>query len=132
MNIYGHEIERRQLDSGEHRVFIDGQMSDFAGSSDPDYYTRTTESIRVEVARRVRQADDAALVAGFVRREAAEKAAADAARELDRRTRIAFQAWYGHTETAPWESQPKSVQESARRVVRALDADAAEQEALSE
>jgi len=125
VNINGHEVERRDC-----RVWVDGYNTEHAGNSDPYYYTRRAESLRGESARRTREANHLDLVAEFVRREQAEKAAQDAARELDRRANIARRAWAGYDYS--WAQVTGNAQELWRNIVRALDADAAEQEALSE
>jgi hypothetical protein len=118
MNINGHEVERRDC-----RVYIDGHNTEHAGNSDPDYYTRRGASLRVEIARRVQEADHADLIAEFVRREQAEKAEQDAARELDRRAKLVADAWCGTSSDYVHRNHELIC---ARNVVRKLDADAAE------
>jgi hypothetical protein len=120
MNINGHEVERR--DDG--RMYVDDERTFYGGDSDPAYYRLHGELIRKE-------AEHADLVGEFVRREAVEKAEQDEARELDRRADIARQAWLGHhREHVPeWELTSEDYRGTWRNIVRALDADANEQEA---
>lgn len=112
MNINGHEVERRE----DGRVYVDDERTLYGGDADPDYYTRHAELIRKE-------AEHADLVGEFVRREQAEKAAQDAARELDRRARLACESRFG---PGSWDLDHCRI-EDWRNVVRALDADTAEQ-----
>jgi hypothetical protein len=119
MNINGHEIERRDC-----RVYIDGYNTEHAGNSDPDYYTRRAASLRVEIARRTREADHADLIAEFVRREQAEKAAQDATREIERRARLVAEVWMPKL---PWEYMTVDTRYPCLETVRTLDADAADQ-----
>jgi hypothetical protein len=109
MQIDGHEVERR----GTRHIFINGKSSGWIADDPDDYDKRARDHER--------NAERFRLLAEFVRREAAEKAAADAATELDRRAKIVLEAWFG--------SVSRTFEEAADEVVRALDADAAEREA---
>ena len=127
MNINGHEIERRD-GLGGGRVYIDGEDTDYRGNRDPDYYTRSAEQTRAEIAHLTKEAAHADLIAEFVRREAAEKAEQDAADELDRRADLARLAWFGprgKNNALPWHLVAGDAQEDWRNLVRALDADTA-------
>jgi len=113
VNIDGHEIERH----ADGLVYVDDDDRGWKGDNADDYARRA--EIHAQWADRHR------LVGEFVRREAAEKAAADAARELDRRARLACETRFG---PGSWDLDHCRI-EDWRNVVRALDADATEQEA---
>jgi hypothetical protein len=122
MNINGHEVERR--DDG--RMYVDDERTFYGGDSDPAYYRLHGELIRKE-------AEHADLVGEFVRREAVEKAAQDAADtaslaariDLERRAKILVRKLSPHV---GWDFLQESSRRQFRDAIRALDADATEQD----